>query len=122
MGNQDKDIIEYPEWYLILKELFEKQKIDSKKFKDWNHGYSMTNKFDRVKLSKDIIKIIKKNKYSFEEFATELLLEIIAEQDALKRVLSKKKIVHPKELNTETQRVKKVLVRKMKKLVKHFEK
>jgi len=29
--NQNKDIVEYPEWYLILKELFEKQKkIDTK--------------------------------------------------------------------------------------------
>ncbi|MBS3163325.1 hypothetical protein J4427_01410 [Candidatus Woesearchaeota archaeon] len=82
----------------------------------------MTIKFDRVKLSKDIIKVIKKNEYSFEEFTTELLLEIIAEQNALKRMLSKKKLVHPKELNTETQKVKKILAKKMKKVVKHFEK
>lgn len=82
----------------------------------------MTIKFDRVKISKDIIKVIKENKYSFEEFTTELLLEIIAEQDALKRMLSKKKIVHPKELNTETQKVKKILAKKMKRMVKHFEK
>jgi len=78
----------------------------------------MTNKFDRIKLADNIVKAINKNKLSFPHYATEMLLEITAEQTALARLLAKKRLIHPKELNTETQKVKKRLVKNIKKMTK----
>lgn len=82
----------------------------------------MTNKFDRVKMADQLSKIMKKNKLSFQKYTIEMLLEITAEQSALNRLLAKKKVIHPRELKTETLKVKKNLARKWKKLLKHFEK
>ncbi|MBU0930339.1 MAG: hypothetical protein KJ623_04695 [Nanoarchaeota archaeon] len=78
----------------------------------------MTNKFNRIKAANDVIEAINKNKFSFQHYAVETIIEMRAEQMALSRLLSKKKLIHPKELNTEIIKVKRILAKNLKNMKK----
>jgi len=75
----------------------------------------MTIRYDRKKLVREMIKGYGKDDELFREGVLGALLEISQRVSALERVLAKKKILHPKEVNTELQKVQKRLVKKIRK-------
>lgn len=81
----------------------------------------MTLKYNRTKIAKEMLKAMELGKADFKEYVVEMLLEISQELRALERILAKKRVLHPKEINTELQRVQKGLVKKYNKTKKEFE-
>jgi len=75
----------------------------------------MTIRYDRKKLVREMIKGYGKDDELLREGVLRALLEISQRVSALERVLAKKKILHPKEVNTELQKVQKRLVKKIRK-------
>ena len=86
----------------------------------------MTLKYDREKLVREQLIAIKnqekKDKDFFKWAILSSLHEIAQRVSALERVLAKKKVLHPREVNTELQKVQKGIIKEYNKLLKEWKK
>lgn len=82
----------------------------------------MTIRYNRERLVQEELKEIKKNEIKNKEFFKWVTLSSINEISqrvyAIERMLVKKKILHPKEINSELKKVQKSLVKQVKKELK----